>query len=148
MSRQISSLILLTTVLATSIVTIDIRSAEANLICKLYPSMCGYPNPGGRTPSSPNLSPESLEVAIKQGKATINTYITLGYIYWQMNKFLLSRDRYNTALELATKSNDLPNQAIALAGLGEVSVSVGNTKRAAQYFRRAIGILAVLHWGK
>jgi tetratricopeptide (TPR) repeat protein len=136
---------ILTAMLASLTVSIDTRKAEANPVCKWYPSLCGYPSPsGGRTPTSWTISPQGvideLEPLVQQGTAGISEYIRLGHAYWLLNNFNLAEARYKKALQLATTANDRQNKAIALAGLGDVNASTGNIHKAVSYFHSAITI--------
>ena len=144
MFRKIRSIVILTVLLTTGTFFIGNRIAQANPVCEKYPSLCGYPDPDGRTGTAYSLSPEPLEKEIRQGKATVDTYMTLGYIYLRMEKFQLSEARYKQGIKKAIIAKDKQKQAFGYVGLGEVNVSVGNKNKAVAYFNRAIKIFKAI----
>lgn len=80
---------------------------------------------------------ELLEEAIEDGNRITATYQLLGELYEQVGLSRHARERYETALELASAQENLAGEALARESLGALHQSLGELSTAVEWFDAA-----------
>jgi len=78
-----------------------------------------------------------LEAAVARGSQTATVYCLLGDLYARVKLFHSAEDNYLKALQLGKATNDIEEQAIAAARLGEVYNLLGSSEQADYWLKQA-----------
>ncbi|MGI0484861.1 tetratricopeptide repeat protein [Pantanalinema rosaneae CENA516] len=89
-----------------------------------------------------------LENLVRLGKATTDNQLLLAYTYNTQGKYDLAKKTYSTALKSAKKARDTGRQAIALQGLGQVSVATSRRQEAISQLTAAKALYTNLRYQK